>query len=358
MWRALVCLMLVFCGSQAVAGPPAGDEPAQVGEVLLLPAHCAGLKTLDGLKLLVQARRWGTAATLDTGLRPMACEADRLVFEFRRAARQPDVANTDFAWDELLGSPWQAPPDFVRRIGYRVATGEPSDAPVAEGTLAVRLFEPWRVCFGGVMVLMTWFFLCLLARSSNLVRDASPRLRMTAGPYSLGRTQMAWWFALIYGAYVFLWLVHGAAPAVGGQALALLTLSGGAGLTAAGLDESKDAPMPHHSSGFFRDLLTDINGITIARFQMLVMTLTQGIFFLWYVYQHLSMPPLDDSALTLMGISTGGYLGFKIPERHVAPEAAPTDAGAVVAETPSAAAVTVTVAAPADGAEMDATATP
>ena len=40
-----------------------------------------------------------------------------------------------------------------------------------------------------------------------------------------------------------------------------------------------------------------------------------GAVFVWSVYRNISMPEFDASLLTLMGISSGTYVGFKFPEK-------------------------------------------
>jgi len=70
------------------------------------------------------------------------------------------------------------------------------------------------------------------------------------------------------------------------------------------------------SDGFKNDLLTDVNGITLHRFQMVVWTIVLGAIFLIGVYRDLAMPKFSMRLLALMGISALTYLGFKIPERQ------------------------------------------
>lgn len=69
------------------------------------------------------------------------------------------------------------------------------------------------------------------------------------------------------------------------------------------------------SEGFMRDLLTDASGISFHRFQMLVWTIVLSFIFCVEVYKTLRMPEFSATLLSLMGISAGTYLGFKIPER-------------------------------------------
>ena len=53
--------------------------------------------------------------------------------------------------------------------------------------------------------------------------------------------------------------------------------------------------------------------ITFHRFQIVVSTLVLGMIFLSNVLSDLVMPTFDSSVLVLMGISSGTYLGFKLP---------------------------------------------
>lgn len=69
------------------------------------------------------------------------------------------------------------------------------------------------------------------------------------------------------------------------------------------------------SKGFFKDMLSDSNGISLYRFQIAVWTLVIGYIFIFNVWDNLSMPQFDNTLLALMGISSGTYLGFKIPEQ-------------------------------------------
>lgn len=68
------------------------------------------------------------------------------------------------------------------------------------------------------------------------------------------------------------------------------------------------------SDGFLLDLLTDANGVNFHRFQMLVWTVVLGFLFCHGVYKNLAMPEFSATLLALMGISSGTYLGWKIPE--------------------------------------------
>jgi hypothetical protein len=63
------------------------------------------------------------------------------------------------------------------------------------------------------------------------------------------------------------------------------------------------------------DILSDENGISFHRFQMLAWTLVLGAYFGVSIFKDYVMPEFDTQMLVLMGISSGTYLGFKLPEQ-------------------------------------------
>src|SRR5579859_6809574 len=52
------------------------------------------------------------------------------------------------------------------------------------------------------------------------------------------------------------------------------------------------------------------------RYQMLAWTIALGITFIYSAYTTLATPNFDANLLTLLGISSGTYLGFKFPEQQ------------------------------------------
>jgi hypothetical protein len=72
---------------------------------------------------------------------------------------------------------------------------------------------------------------------------------------------------------------------------------------------------PVASKGFLSDVLSDDQGISIYRFQLFAWTLVLGVIFCASVYNGLAMPQFSTTLLGLMGISSGTYLGFKVPEK-------------------------------------------
>lgn len=78
----------------------------------------------------------------------------------------------------------------------------------------------------------------------------------------------------------------------------------------------ENAILPFVSQGWYRDLMTDINGTALHRLQVFCWTLVLGIVFLIGVYRDLAMPQFSTTLLALMAISGAGYVGFKYPEKQ------------------------------------------
>jgi hypothetical protein len=69
------------------------------------------------------------------------------------------------------------------------------------------------------------------------------------------------------------------------------------------------------SAGFWRDLVCDERGsAALDRFQIIAWTLVLGGIFISSVIWELTMPEFSATMLTLMGISSGAYIGFKFPK--------------------------------------------
>ena len=199
-------------------------------------------------------------------------------------------------------------------------------------------------------------------------------------PFSLGRVQMAIWFLVIFVCYVFLWLVLDERNSFNATALTLLGITTTTGLISRAIDVSKrdgvselqaeqsqldarqteleakphalsdslkaelmtvkarsaeaskkitEATIPadeHTSEGFFTDILSDENGISLQRLQFLGWTLVLCLVFVAGVLNNYAMPDFDNTLLGLMGVSSGAFLGFSFPRRtacqHLSPDPA------------------------------------
>jgi len=91
------------------------------------------------------------------------------------------------------------------------------------------------------VVLGTLFLLILLARSTNLIRErGAVKVPGKLKPYNLGRSQMAFWFFLIYSSYTAIWLVTDELDTITPSLLGLMGISAGTALGEALIDSGKD----------------------------------------------------------------------------------------------------------------------
>jgi len=252
-------------------------------------------------------------------------------------------ADSDETWADLLGAPTR---DAFFKRPTEVAVGLENSYPLPTEVKVKAPDEMRR--FSLIRIHSYWFVICsvllgavfvlvvLLAKYSELLRDLGPVPPADANlqanwlqkmkerkhkPYSLARFQMAFWFFLVITSFLFIWLVTGASDTITGSTLALIGIGAGTALGAATVDASKSQNNAEVgakiSNGFLNDILTDdANGVSFHRFQMFVWTLVLGILFIYSVWNRLSMPEFTATLLALMGISSGTYLGFKIPEKQ------------------------------------------
>jgi hypothetical protein len=213
------------------------------------------------------------------------------------------------------------------------------------------------------------------ARKSDMLRD-SPRINGKLQTYSLARVQMAWWFILILVAYVLIWMVTGDRDTIPVSLLGLMGISAATALAAIAitpraqerailardaLDQRRDnvvakikaiddavaastdptvqaeltkrktelqkelgdialqatqitAESP--SRNLWYDLVTNDDGaVALERFQIVVWTIVLGGIFVTAVVWDLTMPEFNATLLALMGISSGTYVGFKLPQK-------------------------------------------
>jgi hypothetical protein len=289
------------------------------------------------------------------------------------------------AWAALLGRPSHAVRENTPvSVGLANQGAVPSTARI---TLIV-FHEGWLIGTAIFLALALGGF-WYLALKSDIIRDSQPPEPPAPArrPYSLSRVQMAFWFFLVIGALLLIFLITGDWNALNNQALVLIGIGTGTALGAAIVEATKDqsadrdltalepelarlnaelanlqmeearlngiaAPTPAESvqlattradlaqkqalaiakqaqvnavkarrtkptsDGFIKDILTDINGVSFHRFQMIIWTIILGAFFITNVYDNLAMPEFDATLLALTGISAGTYLGFKIPEKQ------------------------------------------
>ena len=262
-------------------------------------------------------------------------------------------------WKDILRQP-----TLRRRLVVSVGPDADSHFPTALSGLNAATLRivpsPWGVV-SLALIGITLAALLYLARYTDLLRDAGPASTPDRRkPYSLARTQMAIWFYLIFADYLVIWLVTGDLNSITESLLGLMGISAGTALGGALIDNQKrdaaasqlakltsseaqtasstaqpqahtspasppaaadametlrDKLDPGISEGFLRDTLSDGDGFSLHRFQIMAWTVALGVIFIATAYNNLSMPEFSPTLLGLMGISSGTYLGFKMPEK-------------------------------------------
>jgi hypothetical protein len=317
------------------------------------------------------------------GSRPVRLgDSHKLVFQLES---NPDLAPV---WAGLLAEPRSRTRTLPLAVGIE---GLPESRISAKtGAFQIVLIPQYRFLISMTLVALTFGLFIPLATRTAILRDTcSCDLPPTLRTYSLGKTQMAFWYLLVLAAFLFSWAVLGTYPTIPGPVLSLIGIASGTALGAAVIDVSKANPnsaaradlkatkstlegdvkkaadqltqaradLAANSSasadskfnleaavtqaaslldpkqaalddvtkqltlgesktqGFLLDILSDDTGVSLHRFQMAVWTIVLGVLFVIGVWQKFRMPEFDPTLLVLMGISSGTYLGFKIPEK-------------------------------------------
>jgi hypothetical protein len=282
------------------------------------------------------------------------------------------ILRTDAArsvWNRIMGRP-SAP---QRQVAISVGFADQFAVPSGIAVELVIVPMGWAVLAAAFWLVAAGIFLAYV-RTSSLIRDGSP-----TSAYSLGRTQAAWWFFVILGAFLFIVTTTGEInTALNSTALTLLgigaaTAAGAAVVNASKAGEKQQAEQrvqqqvqqqnqqvaavqaqaaaapndqalqnqlqaatqqrdaksdllqqvkaSDQNENFLRDILSDADGLSIHRFQMVAWTLVLSFLFAKAVYDNMAMPDFDATLLGLQGISAATFVGLKMAEPAV-PKAA------------------------------------
>jgi hypothetical protein len=273
------------------------------------------------------------------------------------------------AWNRIMGRP------TAQQRPVAISVGFVDQFPVRSGLSVDLVIVPvgWTILAVASWLLAFAIFL-YCAFTSSIIRDGS-----ATSAYSLGRTQAAWWFFVILAAFLFIVTTTGEVnAALNSTALILLGIGGATAGAAAVVNASKAgekqeaeqrlqqqvaqqtqqvttataqaAAAPGNAAvqaqldtatqqlnakngllaqvvnlqvneDFLRDILSDADGISIHRFQMVVWTLVLSFIFAKAVYDNMAMPDFDATLLGLQGISAATFVGLKMAEPAV-PKAA------------------------------------
>jgi hypothetical protein len=200
--------------------------------------------------------------------------------------------------------------------------------PPIEGA-AFWLFALAEIVLVGIVI--------VLAVRTALLRDADPSIPdFTQRPFSLSKSQLAFWTVIIISTYLYIFIVNpaGVVNVLNTTALELLGISmatsAAAGVTGAPAAPAARTPVPfsprplqaqtpgqplgQRHRNYIDDILSDNDGTNIHRLQMVLWTLVFGGVFAYLCYQTRKFPDFDQQVFILMGISSGTYVWFRRTE--------------------------------------------
>lgn len=261
-------------------------------------------------------------------------------------------------WSVLLGRPGRRDRDVQVSVGVAGCSEGCTDISTPKAIKLEVIRHAWLLGYCVVLILLL-LSLLLLAYRTTLLRD-----RGKDSSWSLGRSQMAWWFFFVIAAFLYIWMVTGSYSSLSNSVLALIGISATTAVLGSVMDDTKEtkiaqkpaletekakleteaatlpttapavqansqrlqqvyaelAQMPEEqvtTHSFWTDILSDEDGISFHRYQIVIWTLVLTAIFIVDVHVSLAMPDFDGQLLALMGISSGTYLGFKFPEKKV-----------------------------------------
>lgn len=245
-------------------------------------------------------------------------------------------------WKEVLVAAQNRP---RLAVSAGVETGAPARtrAEVELQVIDMKRLYLWVLLAAVIVVVFFW-----ITAKSGCLRDGEPlqeNMKDADRAYSLARVQMAAWTVIILLSFLYVWcLTREFNGSITTTALVLMGVSAGTYAGAVGVDSQKQKSKQQEADeveserpegtrararlktlqqqsevckteGFFRDLLTSAEGPSLHRLQFIAWTIVLMVVFVVGVKETLTMPQFDETLLGLMGISSGAYVGLKLPER-------------------------------------------
>jgi len=177
-----------------------------------------------------------------------------------------------------------------------------------------------RIAIIVVISIILLIILLIGKKLSGLLKDQSIQVDANK-PFSLSRTLLCLWTLLIIFGFCYIGLATGSLPHASTSTIALLGIAAGASLIGRTVDRSQAATNPPASliqndvtEGFLLDILSDTNGISIARLQTVCFNLIYAGLFVSTIIQNTQLADFDATTLGLLGVSSGTYAALKTTE--------------------------------------------
>jgi hypothetical protein len=171
-----------------------------------------------------------------------------------------------------------------------------------------------------ILVLILGGCTFLLATRSNLLRDASTAARRS---FSFARVQLLWWVLIIAFCFLHAYGQTFELPAITLTCLSLLGVGIGTTTVAQVIDARQRRMADIHgiariqdseSQGFFTDILSDENGLSVHRLQALVFNVIYGVAFFTHFVRTDAFEEYGLFQYAVLGMSNVAYLGLKALE--------------------------------------------
>lgn len=143
-------------------------------------------------------------------------------------------------WIDLLGEPTALRKPVALSVGPE-AKGPFDSVFDNNNKILLQVISPVYGVIALFVVFGTLFILLWLARTTNLIRERGDvKVPGKLKPYNLGRSQMAFWFFLVYASYTAIWLITDALDTITPSLLGLMGISAGTALGEALIDSGKN----------------------------------------------------------------------------------------------------------------------
>jgi hypothetical protein len=248
------------------------------------------------------------------------------------------------SWNTLTGYAYRNWFKAQKKVIVQIGTIDKCLSYEYKNDVYINVKEGWMMFWGYFFILcliclFAWLIFSRRILQNGIVFDPSVKLvdKFSSGthdnevqrkdlPYSLSRSQLCFWIFIVASSIILIWLNMDVLAVVTTSTAYLIGISGGTSVVTKIIENNTNTKaatikltavqfyQDYKSEGFFKDILTDGKGFSIARVQMLIFTLIIGFNFCWHVIYYLQMPILSEGILILMGISSSTYAGIKYNE--------------------------------------------